>query len=593
MRVPQTFAVTILTAVVVAGCAPDLPPAADRTAAGAEIRLAASDSAAPAPKAPTVPGPAVTPLGRYLAGWQARKAGDFALASEYLDRVLAADPRDPHLRYQSFLVALSAGKIDRAMKLAAPMADVGFVTGIVRLAVALDSIGRGDLDAAETRLAEMPDNAIGPLLRNTLLAWVQAGRGKTDAALATLAAIKGKTRPQIFHDFHAGLICEQAGRAEQALGYYEGAGKNVEDLSLRMALRIGAFFERTGRAERAAALYSGYLKDRPGSPLVGRALERARGGGGPPPPVAAAAGGAAEALLDVASAISGPRSARMALIYGRLAAWLDPDLHLAGLLVGGILESLERYEDAIAVYRELPAGPPLKWTAELEVARNLENLERDGEATGIFDRLADHGPVRVEALTGLGDLHRRNKDFDEAAEAYGRAIDGIGAIEAGHWRLLFKRGMAFERARKWDLAERDLEHALRLHPDQPYVLNYLAYSWADQGVNLERARGMLERAVSLRPEDGYIVDSLGWIFYRMNDFETAVTHLERAVELRSQDATINDHLGDAYWQVGRFNEARFQWKRALSLDPEPENVQAIKDKIRDGLDAAPGPEKDS
>ena len=283
----------------------------------------------------------------------------------------------------------------------------------------------------------------------------------------------------------------------------------------------------------------------------------------------------------------------MALIYGRLAAWLDPDLHLAGLLVGSLLESFERYEDAIAVYRQLPAGPPLKWTAELQVARNLEELERDREAAGLFDRLAEHKPVRVEALTGLGDLHRGNKDFDKAAEAYGRAIDGIGSIEAGHWRLLFKRGMAFERAKKWDLAERDLEHALRLRPDQPYVLNYLAYSWADQGVNLERARGMLERAVALRPQDGYIVDSLGWIFYRMNDFETAVRHLERAVELRSQDATINDHLGDAYWQVGRFNEARFQWKRALSLDPEPENIQAIKDKIREGLDAAPAPEKDS
>ena len=592
MTFPLTFAATILTAVAVAGCMPDQPPAADPQALDAEVRVAASGSTDTAPRRLLMPGPATKALGWYLAGWQARKAGNFALASRFLDQALAADPGDPYLRYQLFLVALSAGKVDRAMELAAAIADDGRVTGIVHLAVVLDLIRQGDLASAEARLAGSSDDDIGALLRNTLLAWVKAGSGQTDAALTTLATIGEKSQPQVFHDFHAGLISEQAGRNEQALAYYESAGKSVEDLSLRMAQRIGAFLERNGRADKAAELYSRHLKDRPESTLIAKALERLEDGGKPPPPIAGAAEGAAEALLDVASAISQPRSARMALIYGRLAAWLDPDLYLADMLVGSILESLERYEDAIAVYRQVPADPPLNWTAELRIARNLEQLERDPEAIELFNRLV-HGPVRVEALTGLGDLLRRNKEFDSAAEAYGRALDGIDSIEAGHWRLLFKRGMAFERAKKWKLAERDLEHALRLRPDQPYVLNYLAYSWADQGINLERAHGMLERAVSQRPDDGYIVDSLGWIFYRMKDFETAVRHLERAVELRSQDPTINDHLGDAYWRVGRFQEARFQWKRALSLDPEPEDVQTIEDKIRDGLNAAPDPEKDS
>ena len=591
MTLPPTFAVAVLTAVAVAGCTPDQSPAAGPRAVDAEVRVAASGSTDTAPKARPAPEPPATTLGRYLAGWQARKAGDFALASEYLDRVLTADPNDQYLRYQMFLVALSAGKIDRAMELAAAIAGDGTVTGLVHLAVVLDLIGQGDLASAEVRLASSSNDDIGALLRNTLLAWVKAGNGHTDAALTTLATIGEKS--QVFHDFHAGLISEQAGRNEQALAYYESAGKSVEDLSLRMAQRIGAFLERTGRTDKAADLYSRYLGDRPESALIAQALERLRDGGKPPPPITGAAAGAAEALLDVASAISQPRSARMALIYGRLATWLDPDLHLADMLVGSILESLERYEDAIAIYRQVLADPPLNWTAELRIARNLEKLERDQEAAEVFNRLAVRKPVRVEALTGLGDLHRGNKDFDSAAEAYGKGLEEIDSIEAGHWRLLFKRGMAFERAKKWGLAERDLEHALRLRPDQPYVLNYLAYSWADQGINLERARDMLERAVSQRPDDGYIVDSLGWIFYRMKDFETAVRHLERAVELRSQDPTINDHLGDAYWRVGRFHEARFQWKRALSLAPEPENVQAIKDKLRDGLDTAPEPEKDS
>ena len=127
---------------------------------------------------------------------------------------------------------------------------------------------------------------------------------------------------------------------------------------------------------------------------------------------------------------------------------------------------------------------------------------------------------------------------------------------------------------------------MRLKPDQPYVLNYLGYSWVDQGINLARAQKMIERAVELRPNDGYIVDSLGWVLFRLGDFPRAARQLERAVELRPQDPTINDHLGDAYWRVGRAVEARFQWRRALSLDPDPDQASAIQDKISNGLSAS-------
>jgi Flp pilus assembly protein TadD len=98
---------------------------------------------------------------------------------------------------------------------------------------------------------------------------------------------------------------------------------------------------------------------------------------------------------------------------------------------------------------------------------------------------------------------------------------------------------------------------------------------------------MLERAVSLRPTDGYIVDSLGWLFYRIGRFREAVQNLERAVELKPQDPVINDHLGDAYWRVGRRAEARFQWQRALGLEPEADLIPTIRTKLDRGLSAAP------
>ena len=183
--------------------------------------------------------------------------------------------------------------------------------------------------------------------------------------------------------------------------------------------------------------------------------------------------------------------------------------------------------------------------------------------------------------------------MEEAVKAYDEAVKRIGALERRHWSLLYTRGIALERSKQWPRAEADFLAALEFEPEQPYVLNYLGYSWVDQGINLERAQKMIERAVELRPNDGYVVDSLGWVLYRLGKFAGAVRELERAVELRPEDPIINDHLGDAYWRVGRRQEARFQWRRSLSLEPEDDLLAVLRDKIKAGLGDADKPKSGS
>jgi len=114
------------------------------------------------------------------------------------------------------------------------------------------------------------------------------------------------------------------------------------------------------------------------------------------------------------------------------------------------------------------------------------------------------------------------------------------------------------------------------------VLNYLGYSWIDRGENLDRGLQMIQKAVELRPEDGYIVDSLGWAHYRLGDYSSAVQYLEKAIELVPEDPTINDHLGDAYWQSGRSVEARYQWRRALQFGPQDDEIKPIQAKLDGG-----------
>ena len=197
--------------------------------------------------------------------------------------------------------------------------------------------------------------------------------------------------------------------------------------------------------------------------------------------------------------------------------------------------------------------------------------------------MAQREPTRPDSLIALGDLLRGEDRFAEAEAAYTRALQRVPAIDRRHWRLLYARGIAYERTKRWPQAEADLLKALELEPEQPFVLNYLGYSWVDQGLNLDRAKAMLHRAVELRPEDGFIVDSLGWAYFRLGEHDKAVTYLERAVELEPGDPVINDHLGDGYWRVGRMREARFQWQRALTFEPEPELATVIQDKLVNGL----------
>ncbi|MGQ0671251.1 MAG: tetratricopeptide repeat protein [Hyphomicrobium sp.] len=201
--------------------------------------------------------------------------------------------------------------------------------------------------------------------------------------------------------------------------------------------------------------------------------------------------------------------------------------------------------------------------------------------------------TELEVLDALGNIMRAHKKYGEAVGYYDRAIVLIGKPDKRHWGYFYARGTCNERLKNWPAAEADLQRALTLMPDQPLVLNYLGYSWIDQGRNLKQGMALIEKAVALKPDDGYIVDSLGWAHFKQGNYKEAVRYLERAVELKPDDPVLNDHLGDALWRVGREREARFQWDQSLSLKPEPEDIERIKKKINSGLEppAQAAPEK--
>lgn len=219
----------------------------------------------------------------------------------------------------------------------------------------------------------------------------------------------------------------------------------------------------------------------------------------------------------------------------------------------------------------------------LALNRPSRETEVSGETTQTLPlTLSD----RLEILDSIGNILRSRKKYAEAIPFYDRAIRLIEKPTRTHWGYYYARGTSYERIKNWPAAEVDLKKALSLFPNQPLILNYLGYSWIDQGIKLDQGMAYIEKAVALKPDDGFIVDSLGWAHYKQGSYDKAVRYLERAVELRPEDPVLNDHLGDALWRTGREREARFQWDQALSLNPEPADKIKIERKLDNGLVAA-------
>jgi Flp pilus assembly protein TadD len=223
----------------------------------------------------------------------------------------------------------------------------------------------------------------------------------------------------------------------------------------------------------------------------------------------------------------------------------------------------------------------------MQIAQAYQKQKKNAEALKTLNDTLTGGPADLDLLASIGDVLRGDERYAEAVDAYTKAIALVGAPQERNWTLYYTRGIAYERSKRWGEAERDLKLALKLKPEQPLVMNYLAYTWVEQGVNMTEALQMLRRAVELRPEDGFIIDSLGWAYFKVGDYKTAIQYLEQAIQLEPSEATINDHLGDAYWRVGRKLEARYQWQHALTLKPEQGEEPKIRKKIEAGLPDLP------
>ncbi len=540
--------------------------------------------------------------GAFLAARVAEIDDDLDNAITYYTRALAFDPGNQALQQSLMISLISNGDFDKALPYARKLKTVARVERYSRLALAIDFFRKKDYRDAQDWLKLALQSDLDKLITGLMTGWAKEGAGDTSEALSSLKKMDGPSWYDLFISYHRALIADVANRKAEANSAYKAtldaaaAGAAAPDTYIRAAEAYARFLVRQGEKKKALAALDKADQFAPGRLPIAALRKKIEAGEPVAPMISGPNDGAAEVLLDLGTALNhsgGEDFVRLYLEYGLVLA---PQNDALLLQLGVVADQQKNTEEAISFYKQISPDSPMKHVAELQIGLDLSDLGRQDDAIEQLKGVLAKDPDDMRAYMALGGVYASKEDYRSAAELYDKAVARIAKPTENDWTVFYRRGIAYERLKEWPKAEPDFKEALKLSPDQPQVLNYLGYSWVDMNINLEEGLKMIRKAVDQRPSDGYIVDLLGWAYYKLGRYQDAVVELQRAVSLKPEDPVLNDHLGDVYWRIGRKLEATFQWRHASDMHPDAQTLAKVQKKLAEGLPpvepkkAAEGPE---
>jgi tetratricopeptide (TPR) repeat protein len=523
-------------------------------------------------------------LGSYLAGRIARGLRDNESAALYYREALDKDPHSKEILEEAFQLKVATGDFEDARALAYELENREGEHKVASFFLGIEAFRKKDYAAADARFEAGGSGPIADLTARLARAWVALERGQVKTALK-LAGGAGAVRTegaQQIEMLHRAMISDLAKQRRGAASLYKQLYK-AHPKNVRVSVAYARHAAHWGDVKLAKQILGAHLVPAQPNPLVKALADEIDTGKKPDLTVTSTVSGLAEVFQGIGEALTGDGVIDAGQIYLQLALFANPDSSLAHYALAELYDQIGKHDAASESFGRVPQDSPLWLNAQLGKAYALNSMERIDDAKALLKELITAYPDDPRPYSTLGNILRANKDYAEAASHYSDAIERLGPETPSHWSAYYSRGICYERLKEWSKAEADLQKALKLDAEQELALNYLGSSWVDQNINVEKAMDLIRRAVQKRPNDGYFVDSLGWAYFRQNDYAQAVKHLERAVELKPDDPVINDHLGDAYWKVGRRLEAGYQWNYALGLKPEPDEEKRIREKLEKGL----------
>ncbi len=519
--------------------------------------------------------------GDYLAARFAQQHHDWEKASLYLDDLMNNGITELPVLRRAMILAMGSGNTDKALEFAKKIIakEPDGKNGVAQVFLIMDAFDKDQPQKAAKLVRKIPKDEMSDFIKPLLEGWAMAGLGKLQ--------ISGLNDNSL-QLYHAALIADYLKQPRQVKKILKRLG-SLEGIGATELERIGDIYAHLGMSDKALEIYNIAEKEWKGDKKIEEKIRLIKQGKAQEifQSVKSPKQGVALAFYDIAKILYQEYSDESARVFAAMSRHLYPELTESSFLLAYIATRHERYKEAIKYYKLVPSDDPYYNDAVINIADAYEKLGRDEDALTILQDLV-RKKHDVNAQIKIGDIMRRQENFAQAVKAYTKAEAMLGnKIPEEYWHIHYLRGMAYERTDNWEAAEKDLLAALKYKPNHPYILNYLGYAWADRDMNLNRALEMVQKAVSLRPSDGYITDSLGWVLYRMGKYKAAVPELEAAVRLEPYDPIINDHLGDAYWQVGRKLEARFQWERAKNYSEDKKFIKQVSQKLEHGISDKP------
>ncbi len=293
----------------------------------------------------------------------------------------------------------------------------------------------------------------------------------------------------------------------------------------------------------------------------------------------------AELFYITANALSTQSLYSKSNFYINLAKYLNQDFFSYNTLLAENFIMVENYEKAKKIYLLLKKfGEYYSWHSSKQIAfLDIEKSKIEKALISIETSYKNLSSPNYYQTYDLAQFLKNNQKFKKSIKYYSKILQNIPRSHELYPKVKDGRGIAYEQTGNWQKAEKDFLDSLEAKPDQAYVINYLAYSWIEKGIKIEKSLKMLEEANRLRSNDGYITDSLGWALYKLKKYEKAKQYLKKAVQLMPSDPIVNDHFADILWMNGERLQARYYWKYVLSLkDVEDDLKNKIMNKILNG-----------
>ena len=285
----------------------------------------------------------------------------------------------------------------------------------------------------------------------------------------------------------------------------------------------------------------------------------------------------AEILYITANALSSQSIYPLSNFYLNLAKYLNEDFHSYDTLLAENFYKINNFKKAEKVYNKLnDRGEAFNWYSSKQLAKILiQNKKKDEAIKLLKESYSDLLNKNIYDTFDYAEFLKNNEKFEQSIPLYTKIINQVSKKHPLYAESTDGRGVAYERIGKWNEAEKDLLASLDADPDQAYVINYLAYTWIEQGVKIKKSLSMLEKANKIRSNDPYIIDSLGWALYKLKRYKESKNYLQSAVRLMPSDPIVNDHYGDVLWKNGNEIQARYYWNYVLNLEKTEEDLKKI------------------